>query len=271
MKINTLSSIIFALALLAGTAACKKDAVDTPVSLPPPQQQLPNPLPANALVAEIKWANTDFTTFDYNNRGQVERTREQWQYESGDTGKIRVITHHFRYDALDRPVQIDVSGGFAVKYYYRGNLIDKTEERYPGGAIAREVQYHYADNRIVRETWQVNGLPGESATTYQILLTYDLNGNLAKVETYDDQQLHLLETVTYSDFDDAVNPVNWMLRYPYLPQLRWQFNNPRKEVRQLADGSIETVIYQYEYNTDHLPVLRRKYGPGGTSTMQYRY
>ncbi|HRI59539.1 MAG TPA: hypothetical protein PK228_07440, partial [Saprospiraceae bacterium] len=245
----------------------------------PPQQELPNPLPAKALVSKLKWADNDHYTFTYNAKNQVSNLRYQYQYVQGDPTQIRTVVYDFQYDAQDKPVQVNYSGGFSEKYFYHGNLVHRTKEFYPGGDWSKEVTYIYANDRIAQEIWHVNGLPGEPVSVYKYQFGYDQKGNLAEIETYEQVidstsgqlQYKLLETTEYSDFDDKINPTSWMLRHPYLPQVRWQFNNPRREVRRLTDGTSQTTTHEYEYNDEGLPVVKRTTGPSGVLTMTYSY
>lgn len=279
MRQPSFKSALLALIVLS-VVACKKDPIGEPNPNPlPPQQQLPNPLPASALVSQIKWSETDHETFIYNTKGQVSQLRSQWQYVEGDPTKIRTIVYDFQYDAQDKPVQVNTTGGFPAKYFYHGDLIHTTKELYPGGAVAREVTYIYADNRIAQEIWRVSNLPWEPVTLYKHEFGYDSKGNLAEIETYEQVtdsisgqlQYKLLETKEYSDFDDKINPTSWMLRYPYLPQVRWQFNNPRREVRRPAGGEIEVATHEYEYNAEGLPSVKRTTRPSGVLITSYAY
>lgn len=274
MKQKTFRFALFALTLVLGAVACDKEPSEGPGTIPP-QQQLPNPLPAKALVSQLKWSETDHQTFTYNDKGQVSQLQSQWQYVEGDPGQIRTIVYDFQYDAENKPIQVNTTGGFSDKYSYHDDLIHNTKELYPGGAVAKEVTYIYAGNRIAYETWRVSNLPGEPVSVYKHVFAYDAKGNLAKVETYEqtpDLSYTLLETTEYSDFDDEINPTSWMLRYPYLPQMRWQYNNPRREVRRPANGVAKITTYAYEYNTEGLPVVKRTTMPdGGLTTMYYYY
>ena len=274
MTQNTFKSALVVLTILLGSVACEKDPTQDPGQVPP-QQQLPNPLPAHALVSRLKWAENDHQTFTYNAKGQVSQLRSQWQYVEGDPTKIRTLVYDFQYDAQDRPVQVDASGDFTVKYFYHGNLVHTTKELYPDGAVAKEVTYIYAGNRVAQEIWRINSVPGDSASIYKHVFSYDAKGNLNKVETFEqdeNQQYDLIETVVYSDFDDKINPTSWMLRHPYLPQIRWQFNNPGREVRSVPGGPAEITNHAYEYNAQGLPVSRATTRQGaGVLTMQYQY
>lgn len=276
MTPSSFKSTLFALTLLLSLAACEKDPIETPPPTTiPPQQQLPNPLPANARIKQMKWTEIDHQTFTYNAEGQVAQLRSQWQYVEGDPTKIRTIVYDFQYDAQDRPVQITLSDGFTVRYFYHGNLIHLTKEFYPGGAVAREVTYIYAGDRISHETWRVSNAPGEPVSVYKHAFSYDARGNLSKVDIYEQQenlQYQLLETVEYSEFDDKINPTSWLNRYPYLPQLRLQYNNPGKEIRRPVGSAAETTNYAYTYNAQGLPAQKRTTRPmAGESTVQLVY
>jgi hypothetical protein len=278
MKQQPFKPVLFALLIALGATACDKDPVTEP-NPNPPQQELPNPLPANALVSQLKWSDNDHYTFTYNAKNQVSNLRYQWQFVQGDPTQIRTIVYDFQYDAQDKPVQVDYTGGFSEKYFYHGDLVHNTKEFYPGGDLSKEVTYIYASDRIAQEIWRVNNLPGEPVSVYKYEFGYDQKGNLAEIETYEQVtdstsgqlQYKLLETTEYSDFDDNINPTSWMLRYPYLPQVRWQFNNPGREVRHSSAGVTETITHAYEYNEEGLPVVKRSTRPSGVLTMTYIY
>ncbi|MCB0534238.1 MAG: hypothetical protein KDD14_18695 [Saprospiraceae bacterium] len=275
MKQHTRLLMLLPLAVLLAATACKKEPVSEPPGGDSPQQQLPNPLPAHALVRQQRWTETDHQTFAYNDKGQVMQEIFQYQYVQGDPTKIRTMIYDFTYDSQNRPVQLNYTGGFTTQFLYHGNLIHKTRELYPGGALAKEVTYLYSNNRMAQETWRIPSIPGEPDDVYKHVFGYDNRGNLNKVEVFEQtgvDQFKLLETTTYSDFDDKINPLSWQLRYPYIPQLRLQFNNPRKVSVQAEDGTVSTTTYAYEYNAQGLPVSNQETRPNGgvlNSTYQY--
>ena len=220
--------LLFALSALAG---CRPDPADEPTDPVPPQQQLPNPLPTKALVTLLWWAEKDHQSFSYNTKGQVSQLTSQWQYVEGDPSQIRTITYNFQYDAQDRPSRIQTTDGFSAKYFYNGNRVEKTQELYPGGAIANELTYLYQNERVSEEHWRIPGIAGDPDDVYKHVFSYDAKGNVNRIETFEQdslQQFRLLEKVEYEDFDDKINPTSWMMRYPYLPQMRFQMNNPRR-------------------------------------------
>lgn len=281
MRQQPFKLMLFALAVLSSAIACEKDPEnEEPNPTVPPQQELPNPLPAKALVSQLEWTDTDYYDFTYNAQNQVSHLHFQWQYVEGDPTKIRSIDYDFQYDAQNKPVQVNYTGGFSAKFSYHGDLVHRTKEFYPGGDWSKEVTYIYAGNRIVQEIWHVNGLQGETVDVYKHEFGYDAKGNLAEIEVYEQvtdsisgqQHYKLLETQEYSDFDDNINPTSWMLRYPYLPQVRWQMNNPRREVRRLAGGgTAQVTTHEYDYDAEGLPISRRTTSAGSVQTTVYRY
>lgn len=275
MKTKFFKPAVAIFMVLLGLSACEKDPVVEPPVSRPPQQQLPNPLPTNALVKQVKWAETDHDTYQYNDKGQVSLIRSQWQYQENDPTKIRTILYDFQFDEQGKPVRVNTTGGFAVRYVYHDTLIERTQEQYPGGDVSRDVTYIYNNSRIVQETWRVSNLPGEPVSVYKHVFSYDTRGNLNKIEVSEQQEngsYKLLETIEYSDFDDKINPTSWTMRYPYLPQVRWQFNNPRREVRRVVGGAVETTTHAYEYNAQGLPKVKRTTRPSGiVLTAQYQY
>ena len=275
MNQYSFKSILIGFAAILFIVACKKAPVEE-LSIQPPQQQLPNPLPAHALVKLIKWSETDHETFSYNARGQVSQLRSQWQYVEGDPTQIKTITYDFQYDELDRPIGVNSTGDHTVRYIYHGNLIHRTQELNPNNTVAKEVTYIYSGNRVIQENWLVNNVSGEPPSVYKHVFFYDLKGNMNKVEIFqqtEDLQYKLLETIEYSDFDNMVNTTSWMLRFPFLPQLRLQYNNPRKELRRPAgEGQAETTTYSYVYNGLGLPITKRTtYASGIVLTATYQY
>lgn len=268
---------LFLLLALLGLAACKKDPDPVlPPSEVPPQQQLPNPLPAKALVAQLKWTDTDHETMIYKDSGQVSKLTSQWQYMQGDPTKIRSIVYDFHYDWRQRPDLVSTSDGFRVQYIYHDTLVERTREMLASGTMLNEVTYLYdTKSRIVREVHRRTNWPSDSIQVIKYELGYDNRGNLNKVEEYElvgTDEYELRMTTEYSDFDNKINPTSWKLRYPYLPQVRWQMNNPRKETRRQPTGETVVITATYDYNSEGLPTVKRTVHPtGGATTMNYIY
>lgn len=274
MKHSFFQPVFFLLLVLSGLAGCRPDPAEEPSDSLPPQQQLPNPLPAKALVTLLWWAEKDHQSFSYNAKGQVSQLTSQWQFVEGDPTQIRTITYNFQYDAQDRPSGITTTDGFSAKYFYNGNVIDKTQELYPGGAISNELTYRYRNGRVSEEHWRIPGIAGDPDDVYKHAFSYDAKGNLNLIETYERdslQQYRLLEKVEYLDFDDKINPTSWMMRYPYLPQMRFQINNPRREIHTRTGEAPVITLNEYEYNADGVPVSRRTTKPSGELVMEYHY
>lgn len=275
MKTQTL---LVVLAVMISLTACQKPVDDDPVPGRPPQQQLPNPLPHEALVQRIQTTEIDFQTFAYNNHGQVKTCRVQWQYDEADPTKIRIIDYLFEYDEQTKPALSASSDGWATHYYYNDKLIEKTQVLFPGGALYTDYTYLYNDNYIIGLIVKQAAAPNEPFIIYKHLFDYDNRGNLIKDELFILQQMPdgkeqyaLQSTTTYGDFDNKINPVGWMLKYPFLPQIAWHVNNPGFEKYQVTNGAVQTTRYTYEYNNANLPVLRRTNQNGSTKTEVFSY
>lgn len=272
MKQIIIRQVLLAAVILLSAAACDKDETENPN---PPQQELPNPLPANALVKQLKWSDTDRQTLTYNAKGQVTQLKSQWQFEQGDPNEIKVITYDFQYDGQDRPILVTETGGLTTRYSYQDNLVDKVQEFYAGTIVMKDITYQYdAHRRITGQIWKVAGIPGGPVTSYKYVFSYDAKGNLTKLEKFeqaDNQQYELVETTQYSEFDDKINPTSWLTQAPYLPQARFQYNNPQKVVRTVTGDQPEVITFRYEYNAEDLPTVRRIKKAGGVTTQQYQY
>ncbi|MBP6812027.1 MAG: hypothetical protein KA138_10935 [Saprospiraceae bacterium] len=258
--------------ILLSVTACKKDPIDPTIPVSQPQQ--PNPLPANALLKQIKWADNDHYTFTYDAQNRPLQLRYQYQFVQGDPTQIRTIVYDFQYDAQQRLSQINQTGGWVTRYFYHGNLIHNVKDFYPGGALANETVFIYANNRIVQENYFVSNPLGEPPSVYKRVLGYDDIGNLNKVETYEQEEnlaFKLLQTNVYSDFDNKVNPKSWLLRYPYLPQVRWQFNNPGKETIKVGQDQPKTILFTNEYDAQGLPISNTEIRSNGILTAQFFY
>lgn len=265
------AAICFAIALTT-LFACKKDPQDPTVPQPAPQQ--PNPIPENALVEKIRWSENDHYTITYNDQHQPLKMVYQWQYVQNDPTKIRTVTYDFHYNQQGLLDELFESNGFTTKYFYQNGLIQKAQEYYPGGAMANQTEYIYDQNRIVQENFLVYGSTGELDVYFRRFLKYDAKGNLIREETVERQEnstFKWLQTLDYTNFDQKINPTQWLLRFPYLPQVRWQFNNPGKMTRTSAGN--ETVVHHYlhEYSPEGLPVSRTEIKPQGTLVADFEY
>jgi YD repeat-containing protein len=275
MKYNLFfKNTLLALALLTGAVACDKDPIENPT--PATSVQQPNPLPASALVKQQKWSENDHNTFTYNTKGEVIQMRSQWQYNLNNPTAIRSIDYNFEYDAQGKLAKMIYTGGFSVRYFYNNNdLIERAQEYYPGGAIQTDYQFVYQNGRISQVRRAVSIAPVEPPTKYREELFYDAKGNLNKTITSEDLgngQFKRLETVEYTDFDDKVNPLHWLNRYPYLPQVRWQFNNPRRQTTTLADELPATVrTFAYTYDVQGRPISHSRTQNGTTLTATLAY
>jgi hypothetical protein len=272
MKYNFFKSALLLFALAIGASACDKEFLEWPFPLPNlGQQHLP--LPANALVKQLKWTETDHRSFTYDTKGRVTSIVSQWQSVQGDPSKLSRVAHDFEYDAEGKLVQVKTAG-YHTRYHYRDSLIDKTQEFLPNGQLSKETRYVYVGKHIVEEQWLIREALTGQLVAEKHLLGYDDLGNLNKVESYAQKANGHFEryaTVEYADFDQKINPLSWTLRSPNLPHTRWQWNNPRREVRSVVGSAPQVTVHSYQYNPQGLPVSKQSTGAGGTLSVQYLY
>lgn len=277
LKLKSFKLFFFAVCFVAGLTGCEKEDVGSPVVTPPLTQQ-PNPVPLNALVKQLRQSEIDYSAFTYDSKNRLVQLRSQWQYMPGDPSAIRTIDYNYQYDAQNRPTQLSYTQGFLTRFTHNNLLVEKAQEFYPGGAIANDYTYVYAQGRIIQMLVKNYDDLGEPPTNYKYELSYDSIGNLNKIAIYEERsstpggaQYVLLETKEFSDFDNKVNPIGWMMQFPYLPTIRWQFNNPGKEVIKPTGGPFTTRIYTYTYNDQGLPITRTRTEGGSSATIQYIY
>ncbi len=263
------------LALTLSFTACKVEEDPSPEPNVPAQT---SPLPSYAMLKSLKYSDIDLQQFNYDANGRLNQLVSQWQFVQNDPSQVRKVVYDFKLDAQNRPTELSYHPGFKTQFVYKNGLIERTQEFFPGGAVFKDRQYQYQQNRISRIVEvRANVSPAEGTTTYRFDYSYDQRGNLNKVQEYvlsnpntPQEKTKLLLTTEYQDFDDQINPGSWLLVYPYLPHLRWQINNPRKEVRYEGDFS-KTTLYTYRYNDQKLPVSRTAQSEGGSLTAQYLY
>ncbi len=305
MKTQAFSAVLLALAFATGFVACQPELLEEPAPLVtpahlqdgpeigqsttpemveegneiPPQQKWPNPLPAHALLKGFTWSETDYVRFTYNAQGQVAQRYAQWQSVQGDPSHIRKITSDFQYDPQHKLAEVKASDGPVTKYFYQGDRIEKVQQIIPGSGLVREeVTFTTSNGRIAQENRRTVSLATGAITTTRSVFGYDEKGNLNKVESYmqpvnapADKPFEWYQTILYSDFDHKMNTTSWMLRTPYLPQIRWQFNNPGKMTVLLAKAPTQVTTYTYTYNQQGLPASKTTFEAGVLSTVFYHY
>lgn len=241
----------------------------------PPQAVWPNPLPTHALVKRLAWSDIDYQQFTYNERGQVTQRYTQWQFVQGDPTQIRRITYDFQYDTQHQLDAVKSSDGPVQQYFYQGKRIEKVQERLQGsGLLKDEFIYTTNNGRIVQEIQtSLNLITGET-THFKAVFGYDAKGNLNRVDNYvqePGQPFKWYQTFVYSDFDNKMNTTSWMLRTPYLPQIRWQINNPGKMTMVMSNIPGKITTYSYTYNQQGLPASKTTVESGVPLTVFYQY
>lgn len=241
----------------------------------PPQAVWPNPLPTHALVKRLAWSDIDFQRLTYNDQGQVAQLHSQWQFVQNDPTQIRQITYDFQYDAQHKLAEVTSSDGPVTKYFYQGDRIQKVQQIIPGTGLEKEENtYTTSNGRIVQGIRRLTNLATGETTIFKLMFGYDAKGNLNKVDNYvqePGQPFKWYQTFVYSDFDNKMNTTSWMLRTPYLPQIRWQINNPGKMTLMMPNLPGKVTTYTYTYNQQGLPASKTTMESGVSLRVFYQY
>lgn len=179
------------------------------------------------------------------------------------------------------------SGFFTCKVQYEKNRVIRMINQFNNDTLA----YTYASDKVIsiRHTDAQNGKPKwDHAITYnekgqvtsifwwlflqsggpavlnrKVIFTYYDDGNLKEYLDYradTNFDLSLENTVTFTNYDEGVNVDDFYLLkefaddFLFLPQVKWQKNNPRHSTRigTMNDYSTDCT---YQYNTDKLPIV----------------
>ena len=261
--------------IVIGLVACEKDREEL---VSPPVTQQPNHLPVNALVKQVKWSDNDHLTAIYDSQNRLTQWRSQWQIIENDPTLIRSIIYDFQYDAQSMLTRISYSGGFVTNIYYNNQLVEKAQELFPGGAVMNDFTFLYFNKRIIGIIRKAANLHGGVPTTYKYEFGYDQKSNLNEIremvlleKPVNGKPYQLLETTTYSDFDNEINTTHWLVQFPWMPQVRWQFNNPRRMTIKTEGGSTRTFTYYYTYNDQGLPVEKLESSDGFIKKSRLNY
>jgi hypothetical protein len=223
--------------------------------------QVEQPQPAvEVKLKKITYSDSDFQTFSYNDAGKITKYTSQWQFVQNDPTQIKKLNFDFLYDATGNLIRVNTTGGGYIKYYYKNNILEKTEEIDAKDRVQTRRTYTFTGNNLTEEYWETNLVYGDKAEV-KVVFDYDNIGNLIKETTsIPDSITHNFvpnDITEYSGFDSNPKTDNLLMRYPHLPAITLQKNNPAKKVFKTADGKIIfTENYTYQYDEKGVPVKK---------------
>ncbi len=197
--------------------------------------------------------------------------------------------YHFVYDNFHYVKQISFASGFAVYdveyenkrvkmltnrvndniflYHYANNLVTEINE-FSGPVISKTFSYRLSYN-LLHQLSQVNWVffsnNGRQDTVKREVLTYLPTGNLAAMDHYysssPGQPLEWSSRDEFSEYDNQTNvddfsvlKKDFFAPYLFLPQVRLQKNNPRRQ-HIISAGNEFEIINSYQYQNG-LPVSK---------------
>ncbi|MCE7072591.1 hypothetical protein LZG74_19910 [Dyadobacter sp. CY327] len=229
-----LFSLITVLSLLA--FSCKRDD-SLPVIEPGQSTRL----------EKITSGNENVQLFKYNDRGLVSAVTVHWVYPDSP-GTIGNLIATVEYDSSNRIEKIRNNGKMQVRFTYRGNTLDKTEEYDYKNRLVVSHQYFFTNNgrlsQILDMVHAGNNQDGAGLTKH--VYEYDQHGNVRMITTLTRQNENKPFTSTlqvqYDDYDDKINSDPSFVFYPFVKGTVIQKNNPGKiTVRDLKTQSVLSV------------------------------
>ena len=197
--------------------------------------------------------------------------------------------YHFTYDSLHYVNQIDFASGFAIYdveyknrrvskmtnrineniflYHYSNNRVSEITE-FSGSTMNKTFSYRLSYNslnQLSQVDWIFYSNNGAIDTVKKEVLTYLPDGNLAAMAHYystaPGQPLQLSSRDEFSDYDNQVNVDDFSVlkhdffaAYLFLPQVRLQKNNPRRQ-HIISNENEYDIVYSYQYQNG-LPVSK---------------
>jgi hypothetical protein len=194
---------------------------------------------------------------------------------------------HFEYDSRHYITQINFAAGFNVyKVEYENKRVRKMINNNNGNYLL----YSYNNNQVA-EINEYSGLTGDKIFSYKFSyngnlqltqvcwfdflndcdsnlfkkseLTYQTDGNLSTIDHFSVAagQVNWVKTIQFSNYDDKTNVDDFYLledffdTYLFLPQVKLQKNNPKKQQITGPENDFE-ISYTYDY-LNNLPMKKK--------------
>lgn len=244
---NLQVKLLVALFATAVLLSCKKDPDNVIVPVEKPVK----------LVKEVSSSATDFITFEYDADGNVTKHISQWQNGNGGLNKL---TNVYAYSG-GKLLQFSNEAGRAL-FSYKNGVIEKSDNYAINGRKISTIFYHFRNGKLDSLIEQnANPLPDDVKET-KISYQYYSNGNVSRIDFAYRKEFTDPFTITsskvYVEYDNKKNPEPDGVLGFYLPGMLLQINNPIKVNVLNANGTVDGYSrYEYSYNTEGFPVMRK--------------
>jgi hypothetical protein len=254
LQFSCLAGLLLPVVLLS---SCR-ESVDCGCAIPPPRDD------NRFKVKRITWAESDFQEYTYNANGLLTKYVSQWLFVMG-TDQVKRVESVFEYNAQGRITRMVTDNLLAVKYFYKGGVLEKSEEYDHKGRLA--VTHYYAfdtGNRpleirdVITDPTEGNRVTGELKRVYE----YDNKGNNTVQKEYvkdmstGDFTLNL--STHYEGFDGNKYVENATALNPYVPHARLWTNNYASRTLKDKNGNVlqPPLLYTFECNAEGYPVRK---------------
>jgi hypothetical protein len=226
----------------------------------------PPPAPAEdrLRIKRITWAETDFQEYTYNTSGLLTKYVSQWLFVMG-TEQVKRVESTFAYNAQGKITRMVTENLMEVKYFYKGGVLEKSEEYDQRGRLAITHYYSFdTKNRplqildVITDPTDGNRVTGELKRVYE----YDNKGNNIVQKEYVKNlatgEFTLNLTTHYEGFDTNRYVENATALNPYVPHARLWTNNYASRTLKDKNGNVlqPPQLYTFECNAEGYPVRK---------------
>jgi hypothetical protein len=266
-SIKSFFSLLSAMLLVASAAflqSCHEKCIE-----PVQAEQFPT---TSQRVKRITWADTDFQEYQYDSNGLLSKYISQWLFVQG-TDQVKRVETDFQYDTGKKLVRTVTGNLYETKFFYRGNVLEKSEEYDHLGRLA--VTHYYTFNHrnqplqirdVITDPTDGNKLTGELKHVFK----YDNRGN----NTVQEEYIMNLTTGAYEysyglhfeGFDNNRYVEHAVALNPYVPQAKRWINNYTSRTLRDKTGKVlqPSQKYTFHCNEEGYP-LRKTMEHGGVS------
>lgn len=224
----------------------------------------PAPVEDNIRIKRITWAETDFQEYTYDADGLLTKYVSQWLFVQG-TDQVKRVETVFEYNARKRISRSVTENLMEVKYYYRGDVLEKSEEYDQKGRLAITHYYTFGNRNepleirdVITDPTDGNRVTGE----LKHLFEYDFRGNNTVqkefVKNLATGTFDLNYSIHFDGFDQNKYVENAVSLDPFVPHaVRW-INNFSSRTLKDKNGNImqPPQLYTYECDQQGYPVRK---------------
>jgi hypothetical protein len=266
-----MKKIIAGALILVFFAGCKKEEAPLPT--------VPQPVPVDdartVLLKEVAAQSLPNPYFKY--AYSAEKYVTVISFASG------LAVYKVTYENKRVKKMTNIKNGHTMLYSYTNSRVSQIDEfDLANKKIFTYEMLYTAAGKLAQVNWKEFDEDPAGHLFKKVLLSYYADGNLSVMETYyaSGNTMDLMLVRKFSDYDDKTNVDDFYMMdeffdaFLFLPQVKLQLNNPRKE-KIIGDVSIFEINYQYEFN-NNLPIKKsgvmvQTTGPNAGSYIQVGY